>query len=103
MDSALFRSILNPVELARQRLWTKEMVHEIGQFAQDTEELFYRNNAGADVFLLLDGATVRGRLFLGFAVSNGKATYFLKSAEVRCMTAASIEREVDDTYAPKQT
>ena len=76
-------------ELRGANLFPADVARSIDDMAELTRERLFEKLKGKDVSLLLDGATVKRRSFLGYAISDGDNSYFLRAVELKAGSSGS--------------
>ena len=70
-------------ELKGLNMFPRQIAEQIDVMADLTRNDLYAKLRGKDVSLLMDGATVMRRSFLGFAICDGDNSYFLDCVELK--------------------
>ena len=77
-----FRKMLQ-CRLANKNLFPAQLAERIVALSVRTKEELYEHLRGKDVYLMVDGATVQRRCWMGFALSDGEHAYHLRNVEIK--------------------
>ena len=80
---SIFRDILPQEHLQGANIFPAQMSTRVGELREVTQKALFKYLQGKDVYMMVDGATVARRTFLGISICDGTTSFYLRSVEIK--------------------